>query len=131
MSTVEASVTGRATTPSGVAASAADALRTLNHLTLTAPSPGVPGWEDVGDIYRLLGKLRVVADRLPQVCDQVATALQRLGDRRDWRADDGTTEHPEEVVATAVEGLQVAGCVAGDLGWNLQQAHCAVAHLYQ
>jgi hypothetical protein len=83
------------------------------------------------DIYRLLGGLRVVADRLPQVYDQVTTALQRLGERRDWRADNGTTKHPDEVVATAIEGLQVAGCVAEDLGWNLQQAHCAVAHLYQ
>ena len=114
-----------------MAETAAEALRTLNHLTLAAPSPGMPGWEDVGDIYRLLGELRVVADRLPQVYDQVTTALQRLGERRDWRADNGTTEHPDEVVATAVEGLQVAGGVAEDLGWNLQQAHCAVAHLYQ
>ena len=131
MSPVEASVAGRATTPSRAAETAAEALRTLNHLTLAAPSPGMPGWKDVGDIYRLLGGLRVVADRLPQVYDQVTTALQRLGERRDWRADNGTTKHPDEVVATAIEGLQVAGCVAEDLGWNLQQAHCAVAHLYQ
>lgn len=131
MSTVEASVAGRAATPSGAAETAAEALRTLNHLTLAAPSPGVPGWEDVGDIYRLLGDLRVVADRLPQVYDQVTTALERLGERRDWRADNATTKHPDEVVATAIEGLQVAGGVAEDLGWNLQQAHCAVAHLYQ
>ena len=38
MSTVEASVAGRATTPSGAAETAAEALRTLNHLTLAAPS---------------------------------------------------------------------------------------------
>ena len=131
MSTVEASVAGRATTPSGAAENAAEALRTLNHLTLAAPSPGVPGWEDVGDVYRVISELRVVADRLPQVFDQVTTAFQRLWERHDWCADRGTTEHPDEVVATAVEGLQVAGGVAEDLGWNLQQAHCAVAHLHR
>lgn len=32
---------------------------------------------------------------------------------------------------STVEGPQVAGGVAQDLGRNLQQAHCAVAHLYQ
>lgn len=131
MSTATGSIDGRAPTPAGAAGRAAEALRTLNHLTLAAPSLGVPGWEDVGDIYRLLGELRAVADRLPQVYDQVTTALQRLGERHDWRTDDGTTEHPDEVAANAVEGLQVAGCIAEDLGWSLHQAHCAVAHLYQ
>lgn len=43
----------------------------------------------------------------------------------------GRRQHPDEVVATTVEGLQVAGCIADDIGRNLQQAHCAVAHLYQ
>lgn len=122
---------GRATTPAGAAEEAAEALRTLNHLTIPAPSPGVPGWEDVGDIYRVLGELRALVDRLPQACDQLAMGLQRLGDRADWRTDDGTNQHPDEVVATAVEGLQVAGCIAEDIGGNVQQAHCAAAHLYQ
>jgi hypothetical protein len=35
------------------------------------------------------------------------------------------------VVADAVEGLQMAGCIAEDIGRSIQQAHCAVAHLYQ
>lgn len=131
MTPVAASVNGRAPTPAGAAEGAAEALRTLNHLTLTAPTPGVPGWEDVGDIYRVLGELRVLTDRLPQACDQLAAGLQRLGDRADWRTDDGTDEHPEAVAADAVEGLQVAGCIAEDIGRSIQQAHCSVAHLYQ
>lgn len=131
MSAVAASMNGRATTPAGAAEEAAEALRSLNHLTLAAPSPGVPGWGDVGDIYRVLGELRVLADRLPQACDQLAMGLQRLGDRAEWRTDDGTSQHPDEVVATAVEGLQVASCIAEDIGGSLQQAHCSVAHLYQ
>lgn len=120
-----------APTPAGAAEAAAEALRLLNHLTLAAPAAGVAGWEDVGDVYRVLGELRVVADRLPQVCDQVVSSLQRLGDSSPWHADDGTTEHPDAVVSTAVENLQVASCIAEDFGCNLQLAHCAVAHLYQ
>jgi hypothetical protein len=118
-------------TPVGAAEAAAEALRLLNHLTLAAPAAGVPGCEDVGDVNRVVGELRVVADRLPQVCDQVVSSLQRLGDRRPWHVDDGTTEHPDEVVSTAVEHLQVASCIAEDFGCNVQLAHCAVAHLYQ
>lgn len=79
----------------------------------------------------MLGELRVLADRLPQVCDQVVSSLQRLGDRRPWRVDDATTEHPDEVVSTAVEHLQVASCIAEDFGCIFQLAHCSVAHLYQ
>lgn len=131
MSAVADSMNGRGSTPAGAAEGAAEALRTLNHLTLAAPWPGTPGWEDVGDIYRVLGELRALADRLPQAFDQLAMGLQRLGDRADWCTDDGTSQHPDEVVATAVEGLQVAGCIVEDIGGSLQQAHCAVAHLYQ
>ena len=40
-------------------------------------------------------------------------------------------EHPDEVMSTAVEHLQVASCDADELGLHIQQAHCAVAHLYQ
>lgn len=81
MSTVEASVAGRATTPSRAAETAAEALRTLNHLTLAAPTPGAPGREDVGDVYRVIGEWRALTDRLPQACGQLAAGLQRLGDR--------------------------------------------------
>jgi hypothetical protein len=87
MSTVEASVAGRATTPSGAAENAAEALRTLNHLTLAAPTPGAPGWEDVGDVYRVIGELRALADRLPQVATNSPRAssgsvIARLAHRR-------------------------------------------------
>lgn len=117
--------------PAGTAEDAAESLRLLNHLTLTAPTAGTPGWEGVGDLYRVIGELRAITDRLPQACDQVLSALHRLGERQDWRTDDGTTKRPDEVIATAVDGLDAAGCAAEDLSWHLQQAHGAVAHLYQ
>ena len=118
------------TTPAGRAEAAAEALRTLNHLTLAAPSCATPGWSDVGDVYRLLGELRIVAERLPQVCDQIASGLQRLGDRR-WFTDDGTAQPAIEVVDGAVDALKTASWFAEDVGLNLQHAHGAVSHLYQ
>ena len=118
-------------TPVDTADRAAAALRALNHLTLAAPAAGVPGWEGVDDIYRVLGELRTIADRLPQVCDQLVAGLRRLGDRRAWRSDEGTTEHPDEVVSTAIEHLRLASFDADELGLHIQHAHCAVAHLYQ
>ena len=72
MSTVAGNVNGRTPTPVGTAEGAAEALRTLNHLTLAAPSPGVPGWQDVGDIYRVLGELRALTYRLPRTLGQLA-----------------------------------------------------------
>lgn len=117
--------------PASVADRAAEALRTLNHLTLGPPAVGVPGWERVDDVYRVLGELRIISDRLPQVCDQLVAGLQRLGEQRAWRIDEGTTEHPDEVVSTAIEHLQVSSCDADEFGLNIQHAHCAVARLYQ
>ena len=108
------------TTPAGAAEAAAEALRMLNHLTLAAPSCGTPGWSDVGDVYRLLGELRIVAERLPQVCDQIASGL-----------DDGTAEPAVEVVDGAVDAPRAASWFAEDVGLNLQHAHGAVSHLYQ
>ena len=119
-----------ALTPAGAAEVAAEAIRALNHLTLGAPSAGSPGWEGVEDIYRVIGELRIIADRLPQVCDQLVAGLQRLGEQREWCADEGA-EHPDEVVGTAVEHLQIASCDADEFGLSIRHAHCAVAHLYQ
>ena len=63
--------------PSAVAESAAEAVRTLNHLTLYPPSAEVPGWEDVSDVYRVLGELRLLVERVPQVLRQVAKHLEQ------------------------------------------------------
>lgn len=119
-----------ALTPAGAAHVAAEAIRALNHLTLAGPSAGAPGWDGVDDIYRVIGELRIIADRLPQACDQLVSGLQRLGEQRDWRTDEGA-EHPDEVLSTAVERLQIASCDADEFGRNVRHAHCAVAHLYQ
>jgi hypothetical protein len=131
MSAVASRINRRSPTPAEVAEESAEALRTLNHLTLAAPSPGAPGWEDVCDVYRVLGELRSLADRVPQVCDQLAGSLQHLGDRAAWRTDDGTSQLPDEVVAIAIAGLVMSRGIAEELGGAIAQTHCAVAHLSQ
>jgi len=131
MSAVASRIDRWSPTPAEVVEEAAEALRHLNHLTLAAPSPGVPGWEDVCDVYRVLGELRFLADRLPQVCDQLAGSLQHLGGRAAWRTDDGTSRSPDEVVAIAITGLMMSRGIAEELGGAIEQTHGAVAHLFQ
>lgn len=58
---------------------AAEAIRTLDHLALVAPVCGQPEWEEVGDLYRVVGELGVLVERLPQVCAQVARDLRPPG----------------------------------------------------
>lgn len=118
------------TGPVAAAELAAEALRTVNHLTMGAPSSGVPGWEEVGDIYRLLGEVRVLADRLPQVLGQLARHLERPAGVGSYKSDAGTSESPERLVATAVLALEGAQHHVGEAGSYLSAAQTAVAHLY-
>lgn len=110
---------------------AAEALRAVNRLTIGAPAPGVPGWEDVGDLYRLLGELRVLTERLPQALGQLARHLERPRDGTYYRSDSGTCESPEALVATAVLALEDAQGHVHQAGIELGTAHSAVAHLYK
>ncbi len=130
MSTVEASVAGRATTPSRAAETAAEALRTLNHLTLAAPSPGMPGWKDVGDIYRLLGELRLLVGRLPQACGQLARHLECPAAGHAYGVDGMADEPASVVVVSAVLALDEAQRCASRTGEHLNDAMSAVAHLH-
>lgn len=63
--------------PGAAAELAAEAVRTLNHLTLAPPSAGTPGWEDVTDLYRVLADVRVLTERHPQAIYQLVCHLER------------------------------------------------------
>lgn len=115
--------------PGAAAALAADALRAVNHLTLAAPSPGVPGWEEVGDIYRVLGELRLLTERLPQAVEQLSRHLQRPAGGACYRGDSDTRDTPETLVATAAVALEAAQVGARRLASQLAAAQSAVAHL--
>ena len=74
--------------PVDAAEQAAESVRAVNHLTLRAPSPGTPGWEDVGDLYRVLDeRQRGVADEMlpatvPLLADRIEMENSRNGDMR-------------------------------------------------
>jgi hypothetical protein len=108
---------------------AAEALRAVNRLTIAAPSPGVPGWEEVGDVYRVLGELCLVVDRLPQAIDQLSRHLERAAEAGCYRADAGTRDTPERLVANAAASLGAAQADVWQAGSQLAAAHSAVAHL--
>lgn len=59
--------------PASAAEVAAEALRALNRLTIGPPSPGMPGWGQVGDLYRVLGELRVLSERCHKRFDSSPT----------------------------------------------------------
>jgi hypothetical protein len=117
------------TGPVDAADHAAEALRTVNHLTIAAPVPRTPEWEDVGDLYRILGELRVLADRLAQACGQLARHLQRPAAGRAYEIDAMTGEPAPVVVASAVLALEDAQRCASRTGEHLNVALSAVAHL--
>lgn len=115
--------------PASAAALAAEALRAVNRLTIAAPAPGVPGWEEVGDLYRVLGELCLVVDRLPQAMEQLCRHLERSVGAGCYRADGGTRDTPERLVASAAASLGAAQADVRQVGSQLAAAHSAVAHL--
>lgn len=114
--------------PDATAEMAAEAVRTLNRLTMAAPSLGAPGWEDVADLYRVLAEVRILVERLPQALDQLARHLQRPTGEG-YRCDGGTTATPDDLVTHAVDALGVAQQGLTCAGHDLAEAQSAVAHL--
>lgn len=114
--------------PDLAAEHAAEAVRTLNHLTLIHPSPGTPGWEDVADLYRVLTEVRVLTERLPQALGQLAQHLERSGGGG-YRCDAATVATPDELVARAAGSLREAQSRVERAGDHLACAQGAVSHL--
>jgi hypothetical protein len=107
-----------------------DSLRTVNYLTMGALSPGMPGWEDNGDICRVLGELRTLTERLPQAYGQIARHLEPPRAGCVYEVDAMTDEPALIVVATAVLALDDARRGAYRTGEHLNEALSAVAHLH-
>ncbi len=108
---------------------AAEAVRRMNHLTLAAPTPGTPGWGDIGDMYRLVGELGVLVDRLPQVCDQLARNFQRPALQAGVRADSATTETPAALLCAAADEMVRADEYGRAMGRCIAATHNALSHL--
>lgn len=130
---VHRSASSADTTPGGLAWAAAEAIRALNHLTLTVTAPGA-GYTDPSDVDDVIGALLTLTHRLPQALRQASAWLQarhqigRIG--HDQARDPG---HGQDLAAVAVPalrtGLDDAASVATVLAGTLQQARDLSCHL--
>ena len=103
------------------AATAAEAVRTLNHLTMS------PASTDLGDLYAAVGQLQVLAERLPQALDQCADVLERPARGVEYGVDTG--DDPDDVIGDAVIALRAGADRAHDLARRLADAQRAIGHL--
>jgi hypothetical protein len=111
-----------ADTPSDLADQAAEAIRTLNHITL-----GGTGLEYPGDLYSVIAGLGTMASRLPQL-------LGQLGEWLDGEHGAGRLGHDSggNVAATVVsvrDELRIADGAAKALRMALNRAQNELSHL--
>jgi hypothetical protein len=104
--------------PAAIARTAAEAVRSLNHATLSGQ-----GLEQPSDAYEVLGELATAASRLPQLLAQVAGFLDRA--LAGGRLGHDLGDDPCFAVETAglfLDGARLsAAALAGDLGAAQQQ----------
>ncbi|NEC24430.1 hypothetical protein [Streptomyces parvus] len=104
-----------AKTPSELAGTAADAIRALNHATLSHR----PDWEYPGDAYSVVGNLSYMAGMLPQAIEQTAQLLKRLEEEGSLKSDRDTLAADLEA---AYAGLTIAAGAAETLRGALDRA---------
>ena len=104
------------------AATAAEAVRALIHLTRGRGALGEPAEAD-----RLVAELALMAGRLPQLLRQLRGWLDAQQHTGRLRSDDSTD--PARIVDRAAAELTDAGHAAHDLGRALDDAHQLLAHL--
>ncbi|MCE7081585.1 hypothetical protein [Streptomyces sp. ST2-7A] len=115
------------TTAAGTARAAAEAIRTLNHLTFRPDERAQ--WEMPGDVYDVIGALAYLVGRLPQTLGQASELLESLHGTGRLRHDSGDGEQPAaDVAAFGVETREAAG-TAGRLADGLRHAHAALARI--
>lgn len=110
-------------TPAQLADDAAEAIRALNHVTMSTR----PGWEFPADAYSVVGNLRELAQRLPQLLQQTEVFLQRLADGDHIRSDRGGNGATE--VNAALDGLDRAREDAVTMTAALDTVHSALSPL--
>lgn len=105
-------------TPADHANVAYEAVRAINHATITAVLPAP-------DVYAVLGCLNQVGHGLSQVSTQLASSLVRSLNAYDVYEDDGGD--PTTSVFTARYHLAQAAAMAHQLGTHLAHAQNAIA----
>jgi hypothetical protein len=108
-------------TPAELADDAAEAVRGLNHATL---STRASGWEYPSDAYSVVGALARTAAGLPQALDQIAALLTALDGH--LTSDRGTLSAD---LVTAYASLDDASAAAQALYAALNAAHSGLSPL--
>lgn len=104
-----------AKTPAQLADTAGDAIRALNHVTLSTR----PDWEYPGDAYSVVGNLAYMAGMLPQAIEQIAQHIKNLEGQDRLKSDRDTLAADLEA---AYAGLTIAAGAADTLCGALNRA---------
>lgn len=105
-----------------LAATTAEAVRQLNHLTIVPRALDEPA-----ELDRIVAELATMACRLPQLLRQLSNWLDAEQHAGRLRSDNSTD--PARIVARAATQLAAAGRAAHDLSRTLDHAHQHLAHL--
>ena len=81
-------------TPANNADAAAEAVRAINHLTMSQHD----GWQYPGDAYSTVGNLAHMAGMLPQAIGQLESLIGALEDGGNLRSDKGPEDLPGRLV---------------------------------
>lgn len=105
--------------PARLADAAAEAVRSLNHATL---SRRAAGWEYPGDAYSTVASLSAMAAMLPQALGQIEGFIGALGDADRLRSDKGPEDLPGRLTEFH-DAMGAASRQARALYVALNQAH--------
>lgn len=105
-----------------VATQAVEAVRALNHLTADAGELTSPG-----EARDVVGRLALMGDQLPQLCEQLARFL--VAQCEDGQIARGTGGDPDSVLAEVSEALSAAGRAADMMAAALAEAGAKTAGL--
>lgn len=109
-----------AKTPAQLADDAGEAVRAINHLTLSPRD----GWWYPGDAYSVIGNLAHMAGMLPQAITQTRSLIARLDAEGRLRSDKDTLDTD---LAAAYAGLEVAAAAAQTLHQALSRAQSGMS----
>lgn len=109
-------------TPTQHADDAAEAIRAINHLTMSARDD----WQTPGDVYNLIGGLAQMVAKLPQALEQASSLIDKLNDDGRLRSDNDQLHYN---IADVFYGLETARLAAQRMHSALNQAHNALGHI--
>ncbi|MER7050487.1 hypothetical protein ABT391_37315 [Streptomyces jumonjinensis] len=108
--------------PAKLADDAYEALRALNHATLS--TKGAADWEFPGDAYSVVGNLSQAAMVLPQALEQTEALVKHLEASGNLRSDRNTLDTD---LAATYHGLAEAQAAAQTLFEALNRAHSGLS----